>query len=58
LVYERTSKKFDELFNGTIVLDQDIEDKLFIKHKAYRDDLADAFGDPYLIAIKPKQISA
>ncbi len=54
MVYKRVSNKFDDLFNGTIILDQDIEDKLYLKHKVYRDDLADALGDPYLIALKPK----
>lgn len=57
MVYKRVSNKFDDLFNGTIILDQDIEDKLYLKHKVYRDDLADALGDPYLIALKPKQKS-
>lgn len=49
------SDEFDNLFNGTIVLDSDIENKLHLKHKVYRDDLEDALGDPYRIVLKPKQ---
>ena len=46
---------FDKLFNGTIILDVDIENKLHQKHKVYRDDLEDALGDPYRVVLRPKQ---
>jgi hypothetical protein len=49
--------EFDALFNGTIILDADIENKLHLKHKVYRDDLEDALGDPYRVVLKPKQSS-
>ncbi|WEK53467.1 MAG: hypothetical protein P0Y55_12855 [Candidatus Cohnella colombiensis] len=49
--------EFDQVFNGTIILDSDIEDKLHSKHKVYRDDLEDALGDPYRVVLKPKQKS-
>lgn len=49
------SNEFTFLFNGTIILDPDIEDKLHLKHKVYRDDLEDALGDPYRVILKPKQ---
>jgi hypothetical protein len=51
------SDEFDRLFKGIIILDNDIEDKLHIKHKVYRDDLEDALGDPYRVVLKPKQKS-
>jgi len=51
------NSEFEKIFNGTIILDQDIEDKLDQKHKVYRDDLYDALGDPYLVVMKPKQKS-
>jgi hypothetical protein len=38
-------------------LDIDIETKLHLKHKVYRDDLEDALGDPYRVVLKPKQSS-
>jgi hypothetical protein len=49
--------EFDALFNGTIILDLDIENKLHLKHKVYQDDLEDALGDPYRVVLKPKQSS-
>jgi hypothetical protein len=49
--------EFDVLFNGTIILDMDIENKLHLKHKVYRDDLEDALGDPYRVVLKPNQSS-
>jgi len=49
--------EFDKLFNGTIILDIDIENKLHQKHKVYRDDLEDALGDPYRVVLRPKQSS-
>ena len=36
--------EFDKIFNGTIVLNSAIEDKLHSKHKVYRDDLEDCLG--------------
>ncbi len=51
------SDEFDRLFNGTVILDNDIEDKLHIKHKVYRDDLENSLGDPYRVVLKPKQKS-
>jgi hypothetical protein len=51
------NSEFEHLFNGTIILDQAIEDKLDQKHKVYRDDLYDAMGDPYFVVMKPKQKS-
>ncbi|MDA8210321.1 MAG: hypothetical protein M0021_00335 [Clostridia bacterium] len=51
------NSEFEKVFNGTLILDQDIEDKLDIKHKVYRDDLFDAFSDPYLVVMKTKQKS-
>lgn len=47
--------EFEATFNGTIVLDIDIESKLHNKHKVYRDDLVDALGDPFKVVLKPKQ---
>jgi hypothetical protein len=51
------NEDFDRVFNGTIILDTDIEDKLHRKHKVYRDDLEDALADPYRVILKPKQKS-
>ena len=51
------SSEFINNFNGTIIIDQDIETKLDIKHKVYKDDLIDGLGDPYLVVMKPKQKS-
>ncbi len=51
------SSEFVNNFNDTIIIDQDIEDKLDIKHKVYKDDLIDALSDPYLVVMKPKQKS-
>lgn len=48
---------FDKIFNGTVILDHTIEDKLHVKHKVYRDDLADALGDPYKVILRTKQKS-
>jgi hypothetical protein len=48
---------FDRIFNGTIILDSDIEDKLHSKHKVYKDDLEDSLGDPYRVVLRPKQKS-
>lgn len=49
--------EFDRTFNGTLILDIDIETKLHTKHKVYRDDLEDVLGDPYKVVLKPKQKS-
>lgn len=49
--------EFEKLFNGTIILDQDIETKLNIKHKVYKEDLLDALSDIYLIIMRAKQKS-
>lgn len=58
MVLKRTySDEFNSLFNGTIIIDMDIEKKLHQKHKIYRDDLEDALGDPYRVVLKPKQKS-
>lgn len=46
---------FEKIFDGTIILDQHIEDKLHTKHKVYRDDLEDALGDPYRVILRAKQ---
>lgn len=46
---------FDKIFNGIIILDPAIENKLHIKHKVYRDDLEDSLGDPYRIILRAKQ---
>ncbi len=48
---------FEELFNGTVILDKGIESKINNKHKVYKQDLGDALGCPYLIALKPKHKS-
>lgn len=48
---------FSKVFTGTIILDTDIEDKLDSKHKVYKDDLADALGDPYFVVMRAKQKS-
>lgn len=47
--------EFDKIFNGTIVLNSAIEDKLHSKHKVYRDDLEDCLGDPCRVVLKAKQ---
>ena len=46
------SREFDELFNGTVILRRDIEEKLIKKHKVYENDLYDALSDEYIVAIK------
>lgn len=46
---------FDKTFNGTIILDATVEEKLHIKHKVYRDDLEDCLGDPYRVVLMAKQ---
>ena len=46
---------FNRIFNGTVILAPNIEDKLHAKHKVYRDDLYDALGDPYRIVLRAKQ---
>lgn len=46
---------FNCIFNGTVILAPDIEDKLHTKHKVYRDDLYDALGDPYRIVLRARQ---
>jgi hypothetical protein len=46
---------FDKVFNGTIILDSSIEEKLHVKHKVYRDDLEDCLGDPYRVILRAKQ---
>lgn len=51
------NSEFEQIFKGTIILDQDIEDKLNQKHKVYRDDLYDAMGDPYIVVMRTKQKS-
>ena len=58
MILKRTvNDEFDKTFNGTIILDVDIEDKIHVKHKVYKDDLEDALGDPYRVVLKPKQKS-
>lgn len=49
--------EFDQLFNGRIILDQDVEHKLHNKHKVYKDDLSDALEDSNRLILKPKQLS-
>lgn len=44
--------EFVNSFNGTVILDKDIESKLNNKHKVYKEDLIDALGDPYLVVMK------
>lgn len=51
------SSEFDRTFNGTIILDQDIETKLTVKHKVYKEDLIDALSDPYMVVMRTKQKS-
>lgn len=58
MILKRTQNdEFEAIFNGTIILDIDIETKLHIKHKVYRDDLEDALGDPFKVVLKSKQKS-
>jgi len=56
-IERRYSSEFLKCFNGTIILKHDIETKLASKHKVYKDDLADALGDPYIVVFKTKQKS-
>lgn len=51
------NNEFDKVFNGTVIVDRIIEDKLHVKHKVYCDDLADALGDPYKVVLMTKQRS-
>ena len=46
------SNEFHGIFNGTIVLDSDIEKKIERKHHVYKEDLEDGLGDPCLVVIK------
>ncbi len=49
------SLEFENTFNGTIILDEDIKKKLVSKHKVYDEDLVNAVGDPYRVVLKPRQ---
>ena len=51
------SPEFEKVFNGTIILDLDIETKLNVKHKVYKEDLVDALSDPYMVVMRIKQKS-
>ncbi|HUW64400.1 MAG TPA: hypothetical protein VMW83_06855 [Spirochaetia bacterium] len=46
------SDEFYRLFNGTIILDRDIEKKIEQKHHVYRTDIEDGLGDPYLVVAR------
>lgn len=50
------NSEFEKVFNGTIILDQDIETKLNVKHKVYKGDLVDALSDPYMVLSKNHQV--
>ena len=49
------SFEFNELFNGTVILRTDVEEKLVKKHKVYEDDLYDALSDEFIVVIKGQQ---
>ena len=49
------NNEFEKYFNGTVILDPIIENKLMTKHKVYKDDLAYALADPNRLIMKPKQ---
>ncbi|WP_148136266.1 hypothetical protein [Candidatus Formimonas warabiya] len=51
------SHEFESIFNGNIILDYDIEQKLNNKHKVYKEDLLDVISDPYLIVMRATQKS-
>ena len=51
------SPEFEKVFCGTIILDLDIETKLNVKHKVYKEDLVDALSDPYMVVMRVKQKS-
>lgn len=49
------NNNFEKTFNGTIILDHSIEEKLIGKHKVYREDVADAISDPYRVVMRPRR---
>jgi len=51
------SPDFGKVFCGAIILDLDIETKLNVKHKVYKEDLVDALSDPYMVVMRIKQKS-
>lgn len=53
--YHQLSINFIEYFTGKIILIPEIEEKINCIHKVCKDDIEDAFGDPYIIVAKPKQ---
>lgn len=51
------SSEFESTFNGSTILDYDIEHKINNKHKVYKEDLIDALSDPYTVVIRATQKS-
>lgn len=49
------SHEFYELFNGTVILRQDVKNKILTKHKVYENDLYEALNDEYAVVIKGQQ---
>jgi len=52
---EILSSEFYKLFSGRIILVPEIEEKLLVKHKVYKEDLEDALGDPYMVVVRSKR---
>jgi hypothetical protein len=51
------SNEFWDGFTGGPILDENIKRKLSTRHNIYEEDLADAFGDPYMVVTRNRRKS-